>query len=245
MLIWSRAYMGATVSLVLFLALCPQTAIMDREKAPVLVSEPVSVIAGPRDGSGAGNLQCLPPTIVESETGIVVEEDLHVFSSGPALYLLGRIRNTTDLASELILVSWETLNKGNEPGASADVYLKRLNPGESKPFKLMLPLGLARFPSQVRVRPGFKAKEQLIHLQATVRPYADRGQAYVSLLGEVTNHGGDSYDFIKVIVEFLDREGKLLDIDWAFLNYLGPGESDSFTVYTSQLKACQWRVLFD
>lgn len=174
-----------------------------------------------------------------------VWEELRTFSSGPAWYVVGRVKNRALLAAELIKISWEVGGEEGQVLATAEGYIQLLNPGESKPFKLMLPLRPDAAWYRVRLTPGFGAKPRSAQLTASAEPYADRGVAYISLLGQLTNEGQVRQDFIKVMVEFLDEKGRLVDVDWAFINYLDPGESESFTVYTPQLEAIRWRITLD
>lgn len=174
-----------------------------------------------------------------------VWEEVSTFYSGPAWYLVGRIRNTSEYAAELSLITWEVGREEKEVLAVAQGYVGFLNPGESKPFKLMQPLYTNATWYRVGVTPGFGAKPRQVELQGTAEPYLDRGINYISLLGHVTNNGLKRQDFVKVMVEFLDEYGQLLDVDWAFLNYLEPGQSQSFTVYTPRLETRKWRICFD
>lgn len=184
------------------------------------------------------------PTVREDGNSFSVEE-LRLFCSGPAWYLVGRLKNTGQHGAELTLVTWEVGGEDKEVLASAGGYVRFLNPGEIKPFKLMVPLRTDVTWCRLQVTPGFKAKLRPVELQGSAETYADRGAAYISLLGQVSNHGSERQDFIKVMVEFLDECGRLLDVDWAFLNYLDPGQSQSFTVYTPHLQTSQWQLYFD
>ncbi|MGI6128957.1 MAG: hypothetical protein ACOYEO_02535 [bacterium] len=172
-------------------------------------------------------------------------EEVRTFCSGPAWYVVGRITNKATYASELTKVSWDVGNDQGQVLASSDGYVQFLNPGESKPFKLMLPFIAEASWYRLKLTPGFAAKPRPLDLTSCAKPYADRGVAYISLLGQLTNEGPEGQDFIKVMVEFLDDKGRLVDVDWAFINYLGPKESQNFTVYTSRLEAKQWRICFD
>lgn len=193
--------------------------------------------------------QCLQGTVLladkEGDGSSFLWEELSTFFSGPAWYLVGRVRNTAEYAAELTLITWEVGGKDGQVLATAGGYITFLNPHESKPFKLMLPLRSDATWYRVELTPGFGARPRPVKLRGSADTYADRGMTYVSLLGHATNTDLERQDFVKVMVEFLDEAGRLLDVDWAFLNYLDPGQSQSFTVYTPRLETRQWRICFD
>lgn len=251
MLMLGRGCTAAGVLLILALSFCPQT-VLGEESVPTNVADTVQAV--PAEETELGD-RCdwapgaLPePVLLPAEgedSGSFFCQELSTFQSGPAWYLVGRIHNKADLAAELTLITWEVGNDDQEVVAAAQVYVRFLNPGESKPFKLMLPYRADITRYRVRLTPGFKARPRPVQFTATAEPYGDRGPAYISLLGQLTSTGPERLDFVKVLVEFLDESGQLLDVDWAFLNYLDPGETQSFTVYTPRLQACKWRICLD
>jgi len=241
--------LAVSVSLILLLLFCPRLVGMEPtatyDTGPEFWLEAAAETT--RVGEESDCRQQLVTEIIaaEGDGGIFLEQELNLFQTGPSSHLVGRVKNRSGTGAELILITWEVGTRDKKIAASAGVYIRGLNPGESKPFKLMLPYRPDITRSQVRITPGFKSKPQPVRLVAVTELYADRGQAYLSLLGHVTNKGGEREDLVKVVVEFLDKDGKLLDVDWAFLNYLDPGASQSFTVYTPRLETRTWNVYFD
>ena len=210
------------------------------ENIVLLAAPPTLVVEAGNDGLGTD--YCCK---ADSNSGDYRWDQVRIFHRGSACYLVGRITNLSNYACELTKISWVIENEHGDVLADWDTYIHFLDPGESKPFKLMLPAIPEASLYRLSLTPGFIARARGFQLNAQVCPYADRGVAYISLLGKVVNQGSDRYDFLKIIVEFMDDEDRLLDVDWAFLNYLGPGESKSFTVYTAELGATRWEVIFD
>ena len=169
------------------------------------------------------------------------------FMEGPAWYLVGRVRNSGEWARELTRVSWEVGTSDGTITARTAGYINSINPTLVKPFKLILPLRGDASWYRVRVAPGFLSRPREITLvAANPSPYGDRPAHYLSLLGEVTNVGEARCDFTKVMVEFYDDMGRLLDVDGAFLSSLESGETRAYTAYTTRVKqACTWQVTFD
>lgn len=53
--------------------------------------------------------------------------------------------------------------------------------------------------------------------------------------GKVRNNGSRAYDYIKVKVEWLDKNGDVIDTDWTYAvggEDLGPNEAKSFKIMT-------------
>ncbi|MGB9826253.1 MAG: FxLYD domain-containing protein, partial [Desulfofundulus sp.] len=172
--------------------------------------------------------------------------EARTYADGPAWYLVGRVRNQGPLAQELVRISWEVGNAAGEVVASAAGYINFLNPGEVKAFKLVLPLRADAAWYRLKVTAGFPGNPRELHLTADAERYYDRPAAYLSLKGRVRNDGETAYDFLKVLVEFYNGAGELVDVDSVFLAYLDPGSSRVFTAYTPRLEeAMSWEIKFD
>lgn len=75
-------------------------------------------------------------------------------------------------------------------------------------------------------------KQQDIKLQE-VRIRNSGGYMYCE--GKVRNNGSRAYDYIKVKVEWLDKNGDVIDTDWTYAvggEDLGPNEAKSFKIMT-------------
>lgn len=172
--------------------------------------------------------------------------EARTYPDGPAWYLVGRVRNQGQLAQELVRVTWEAGNATGEVVATAAGYINFLNPDEAKAFKLVLPLRADAAWYRLKVTAGFPGRPRRLPLTATADRYNDRPAAYLSLLGRVQNEGKAGYDFLKVVVEFYNHAGQLVDVDSVFLSYLDPGSSQAFTVYTPRVEeAVSWQIKFD
>jgi len=172
--------------------------------------------------------------------------EARTYADGPAWYLVGRVRNQGRLARELVRISWEVGNGAGEVIAAAAGYINFLNPGEAKAFKLVLPLRPDAAWFRIATAAGFPGRPRRLALTATADRYNDRPAAYLSLLGRVHNEGKAGYDFLKVVVEFYNHAGRLVDVDSVFLSYLDPGSSQAFTVYTPRVEeAVSWQIKFD
>ncbi|MDI3522754.1 MAG: hypothetical protein PWP43_936 [Bacillota bacterium] len=171
--------------------------------------------------------------------------EARTYADGPAWYLVGRVRNAGKRAQELVRVSWEVGNSAGEVVSSTAGYINHLNQGEAKAFKLLAPLRGDAAWYRIDTAAGFPGRPRELQLTATAKRYNDRPASYLSLLGRVQSTGRAGYDFLKVVVEFYDACGRLVDVDSAFINCLDPGTSASFTVYTPRLEATSWQIRFD
>lgn len=226
------------------------------EKEYVLYKPPRAFPDGlyltPRDAAGLFGRQVVPEgeetVLLPAAGGIqgLSWVEVRSYSEGPAWYLIGRVHNEGELAAELTRVTWEVGDAGGKVLDTAAGYINFLNPGEAKAFKLVLPLRGDASWYRVSLTPGFPAAPRRLALAADAQRGSDRPAAYLSLLGEVTNQGEAVYDFLKVVVEFYDRSGRLVDVDSAFLTYLDPHQTRTFTVYTPRHEqAAKWAIKFD
>lgn len=82
-----------------------------------------------------------------------------------------------------------------------------------------------------------------------IKIYSDNGFMYCE--GKIRNNGSDSYDFVKVKVEWLDKTEKILDTDFTYAvsgESLNPGEAKSFRIMTAEdnsMKSARYYIMED
>ena len=191
------------------------------------------------------NNQARVATAAAALPGLVAEKPVLFFSRG-CVRLVGEVLNDGNQAAAWIRVEAVLRNRRGGAVGQEYTYIKHLNPGERKPYYLLLPEEEAVEGVEIMIASSCPVREKVVTLVGSDLQISRGKGGFLHISGKVTNRGTKGHDLVKVILKFTGREGEIIDMVSHYLSDLEPGEEREF--------ACSWEerggwttveVLFD
>ncbi|HHW92321.1 MAG TPA: hypothetical protein GX735_06490 [Firmicutes bacterium] len=177
--------------------------------------------------------------------GLVAEEPVLYFSHGCAC-VVGEVMNERKRATAWVRVEAIFRNRRGEIVGQEYTYINHLNPGEKKPYRLLLPEEEAVESIEIFIAPGYPAQEKAIPLMGSDLQISRGKGGFLHITGKVTNIGTEELDLVKVILKFTGAEGEIIAMAFHYLPDLQPGEERKFACSSEEREG--WtgvEMLFD
>lgn len=177
--------------------------------------------------------------------GLVAEEPVLYFSHGCAC-VVGEVMNERKRATAWVRVEAIFRNRRGEIVGQEYTYINHLNPGEKKPYRLLIPEEEAVESVEIAVTPGYPAPEKAVTLVGGDLQISRAKGGFLHITGKVINVGTEELDLVKVIMKFVGTKGEIIDMAFYYLPDLQPGEEREFACYSEEREGwTEVEVLFD
>jgi hypothetical protein len=185
----------------------------------------------------------ISPTL--NATDLSLDEPAIYYRNG-AMYVVGVVGNTGREAVSMARVEIDFVHTDKGLLNQAVQYFTHLNPGEKKPYRLMVIEEEAVAAIHIRAVDGSAALAHVSPLQVENLLVEEGDGGFIRVAVEVLNRGDADLELAKILLSFIDGGGLLLDSSTYFIKYIAAGAREELSFYCRVAEGWETvRVNFD
>ncbi|MGI6575513.1 MAG: FxLYD domain-containing protein [bacterium] len=160
----------------------------------------------------------------------------NIYCRNGCVYVVGEVENTGACSLSWVEVEVEFYGAQEQVLDRQIAYIKHLNSGEKKPYRLLAFEPEPITGVKIRLGEGLTVPEQVLPLVVENLAVSAGPGNFLQLTGQIVNNGSEVIDFVKLTVSFITGTGEIVDSTSFFLSNIPAGGGKGFSFY-SQVEA--------